>query len=157
MKRTPAALQTGAAPAPAVGGSPHFVFGRRERRRDPKLAAGDRALLPPGPGPRGGRGFRAVRERFRSRELLRVAEPVAAVARRRRRFLLEVGVAREPLVEAADEQRGFLERQEPPPQRLLARLAHTLHQVLFLVLHVAQHLGDRVPLDDVGDAILAAL
>src|SRR6476620_1686739 len=104
MNRSLRPWRAGSAPAPGGRrGLPSFSAARSGGGR-PKLAAGQRALLPRGCRPRGGgrlaaRGVRAVRERFRSRELLRVAEPVAAVARGRRRFLLEVGVAREPLVE----------------------------------------------------------
>src|SRR5262245_47656909 len=114
-------------------------------RRDATRSGARRLGRLPLAGGARGAGFRRARRRpglRRGRAL--GGETAAAVGETRRRLLLlEVGVAREAFVEALHEQRRLLEREQALAQRLLARLAHALHQVLPLVLDVAQHLGDR--------------
>src|SRR5262245_49556210 len=59
-------------------------------------------------------------------------------------ILLQISVSREPLLVAPQELLGLLEAHALGPQGALRRPAHPRHQVVAVVAHVAQHVGDRI-------------
>src|SRR5574341_2255461 len=69
----------------------------------------------------------------------------------------EVGVALEGLLVPLHEAARLGHAEALLPKRRLDRAAHPRDQVFLVVLHVGQHLGHRVALHDVVDAVVVAV